>query len=82
MSFARFRSEPIYDVMWEWEQWSKRISLDSLSRALGIESPKGELDGSKVYDYYLAGRVDEIYDYCLRDVRATRAIYKRMNFLE
>ena len=83
ISFARYRSEPVYDVMWEWEHWgNKRISLDRLAQALGIESPKDGIDGSKVYDYYQEGRTSEIYDYCLRDVKATREIYRRMNFLQ
>ena len=85
ISFRRFQQEPVYDVMREWEGWSTRdsISLDTLSRALGMESPKsGGVDGSQVYDFYLAGRLQEIYDYCLRDVRVTRAIYRRMTFEE
>ena len=83
ISFARYRSESVYDVMWEWEHWgNKRISLDRLAQALGIESPKDGIDGSKVYDYYQEGRTSEIYDYCLRDVKATREIYRRMNFLQ
>ena len=85
ISFRRFQQEPVYDVMREWEAWSTRdtISLDTLSRALGMESPKsGGVDGSQVYDFYLAGRVQEIYDYCLRDVRVTREIYRRMTFEE
>ena len=73
----------MYDVMQEWGKWGREnISLDTLSKALGIQSPKDELDGSKVYDYYLGGRVQEFYDYCLRDVAATKAIYQRMNFIE
>ena len=85
ISFRRFQQEPVYDVMREWEVWSTRdtISLDRLSRALGLESPKsGGVDGSQVYDFYLAGRLQEIYDYCLRDVRVTREIYRRMTFEE
>ena len=83
ISFARYRSEPVYDVMWEWEHWgNKRIGLDRLAQALGIISPKDGIDGSKVYDYYKEGKTQEIYDYCLRDVRATREIYRRMNFLQ
>ena len=85
ISFRRFQQEPVYDVMREWEFWSTRdtISLDTLSRALGIESPKsGGVDGSQVYDFFLAGRLQEIYDYCLRDVRVTRDIYRRMTFEE
>ena len=85
LSFRRYQQEPVYDVMREWEAWSTRdfISLDTLSRALGMESPKsGGVDGSQVYDFYLAGRLQEIYDYCLRDVRVTRDIYRRMTFEE
>jgi len=81
--FARYRSYPIYDVMHEWAMWSRdTVGLDTLTKALGFESPKTELDGSKVYDYHKAGRDQEIYDYCMRDVEATRKIYKRMNFIE
>ena len=83
LSFARFRSEPVYDVMWEWERWgNRRTSLNTLARALGVETPKDGIDGSKVYDYYREGKLQDIYKYCLRDVRATREIYRRMNFLQ
>ena len=82
LSFARYRNEPIFDVMEEWGLWGRdNIRLDVLCKALGVESPKGDLEGSKVYDYYLEGRQQEIYEYCLKDVRATRQIYMKMNFL-
>ena len=81
LSFARYRSDPVYDVMEEWECWGRgNISLGELSEALGLVSPKGELDGSKVYDYYQDGRLDEVYRYCMEDVRTTRAIYRKMTF--
>ncbi|MGH7816933.1 MAG: ribonuclease H-like domain-containing protein, partial [Candidatus Binatia bacterium] len=51
--FTRFRNAPIYDTMQEWSKWGREhMSLDSLSKALGIPSPKENLDGSKVYPYY------------------------------
>ena len=82
ISFARYRNDQVYDVMEEWGKWGRdRISLDALARALGIQSPKGNLDGSKVYGYYLEGRLQEIYDYCLADVIATREAYNRLNFV-
>ena len=82
LSFNRFRNDQVYDVMVERDMCGReRISLDNLARAMGIQSPKGDIDGSQVYDYYLAGRLDEIYEYCLRDVRATAEIYRRMNFI-
>jgi len=82
LSFARYRSAPIYDTMKEWEKWGAiGVSLHKLTIALGIQSPKEEgIDGSKVYDYYLAGKSDEIAKYCMRDVEATRRVYKRLTF--
>jgi hypothetical protein len=82
LSFARYRNNPIFDTLCEWEKWgSKGCSLHKLSIALGIASPKEEgIDGSKVYDYFLAGKIDEIAEYCKRDVDATRKVYKRMIF--
>jgi hypothetical protein len=53
-------------------------SLDDLCLAFGVKSPKGDMDGSKVYEYYQAGRHSEIQDYCRDDVQATREIYRRM----
>ena len=82
LNFARYRSDPIYDTMKEWEKWGAMgTSLHKLSIALGIASPKEEgIDGSKVYDYYLAGKGDEIIKYCKRDVDATRKVYNKMTF--
>jgi hypothetical protein len=81
--FARYRSQPVYDLMWEFSKWRYRHKLDDLAKVLGLESSKQDrLDGSKVYDYFLAGRHQEIADYCLRDVEVARAIYLRMNFLD
>jgi hypothetical protein len=82
LNFARYRNNPIYDTMHEWERWSGRIKLDELAKVFGFESSKGELDGSKVYDYYKEGRLEEIYRYCRADVELTRKIYNRMNFVE
>lgn len=82
LSFARYKNFPIYDTMREWEKWSSSlIGLDTLAHALGLESSKdGGIDGSQVYDYYLLGKYEEIYQYCKRDVQLTRKIYKRMVF--
>ena len=52
--------------------------LDYWCRRFGIESPKHGLDGSKVASAYAAGRIDEIGEYCLRDVRATAELFSRI----
>ncbi len=37
-------------------------------------------DGSKVFDYFKAGKLEEIYEYCKADVDAVRAVYKKIVF--
>jgi 3'-5' exonuclease len=55
---------------------TKRFNFDFYTRAFGLVSPKSEgVDGSKVGEYYKAGRIDEIAEYCLRDVNATWELY-------
>ena len=82
LSFARYRNNPIFDTMHEWEKWSgKGTGLHRLTLAMGLASPKEEgIDGSKVYDYFLAGKTNEIFEYCKRDVEATRKVYNRITF--
>jgi predicted PolB exonuclease-like 3'-5' exonuclease len=81
--FTRYRSQPIFDTMHQWNKWSPRkfISLDRLAKVLGLESSKGQgIDGSRVYDKFCAGCHEEIADYCMRDVELVRQIYYRMSF--
>jgi hypothetical protein len=55
-----------------------RYSLEYWCRRFDIESPKGSIDGSQVARVYRAGRIDDIGEYCLRDVRATAQLYQRL----
>lgn len=85
LSFARYRNDPIYDIMWEWRKWSSfpSISLDSLAKALGLKSSKdGGIEGKDVWRAYQDNRQQEIYDYCKRDVEVTRSIYNKMVFTQ
>jgi predicted PolB exonuclease-like 3'-5' exonuclease len=66
--------------MTAWAGARNRVSLDKLCKAFGIETPKGGIDGSKVWDYVKAGKIDEVAAYCARDVEATRKVYKRLTF--
>lgn len=72
-------TERVYDTMTRWAGFNNRIKLDTLARALGVGG-KGDIDGSMVYDYYAAGRIDELKTYCANDVEMTRVIYRRMTF--
>lgn len=72
----------VFDTKVAWSgtsQYSGQSSLDALSKGFGFEG-KGDLDGSKVYDYWLAGRYDEIAEYNKQDVEQCRQLYKRMTF--
>lgn len=83
LSFARYRSRPIFDTMKEWELWAWRpgIKLEELAGVLRLGMTKTEgMDGSCIYDRFREGRHQEIADYCLRDVELTREIYYRLTF--
>ena len=85
LSFARYRSQPIYDLMCEWECWAfgAKVSLDRLSQIFSLPTSKTEgINGAKVSELFDQGRHQEIRDYCLRDVKLTRAIYRRMTFVD
>jgi DNA polymerase elongation subunit (family B) len=82
LSFARYRSAPVFDTMREWSKWGQGqyTSLDVLATALGIESPKAHMSGADVYDYWRADRGSEILEYCRGDVEVLRRVYRRMTF--
>lgn len=72
----------VFDTMTQFAGFGNRISLDKLCLALGIKSPKGEIDGSMVGQYVADGRIEEVSEYCKRDVVATREVYQRMTFTD
>jgi hypothetical protein len=79
----RYSSDLVYDTYHEWTKWHmarKSGSLDYLASVFGLPSSKDGIDGSQVYDFYLAGRGREIIEYCKRDVELTRQIFYRLTF--
>ncbi len=55
---------------------TRRYNFDFFTRAFGITSPKeAGVDGSKVAEYFSDGRINEISEYCLRDVKATWELF-------
>jgi len=69
-----------YDTMTAWAGYKDRISQDNLCKALGMEGKPADIDGSKVWDFYKAGRYEEIRQYNAGDVEKVRTIYNRLNF--
>jgi Predicted 3'-5' exonuclease related to the exonuclease domain of PolB len=80
VDLSEFHVRGVFDTMHRWWLGAKRnVSLDDIAWALGIESSKtGEVEGSKVFDLYQAGKLAEIREYNLNDVRVTRRVYERM----
>ena len=66
-------------TMLTWAGYGGRVSLDSLCRALTIPSPKDcGMDGSQVFDAWLAGEYDSIETYCLADAMAAADVWQRL----
>ena len=81
VNLAEYNVRGVFDTMHRWWLGDKRsrVSLDDLAWALGIESSKtDEVEGSKVFDLYQAGKLEKIREYNLNDVRVTRKVYERM----
>jgi hypothetical protein len=81
IDLGEFRVQGVYDTMRAWWLGDRRsrVSLDDVAWSLGFESSKtADVEGSRVFDLYQAGRLAEIREYNLNDVRVTRKVYERM----
>jgi len=80
VDLGEYRVRGVFDTMHAWWLGAKRfVSLDDIAWALGIESSKtATAEGSKVFELYQAGKLAEIREYNLNDVRVTRKVYERM----
>ena len=76
----RFSTERHFDVreiLTNFERYRKG-TLEFFCQIFGVNSPKNEIDGSKVGDYFKQGKLDEIARYCLADCKATGELYLRL----
>ncbi len=80
VNLSEYNVRGVFDTMHRWWLGAKRnVSLDDIAWALGIESSKtNEVEGSKVFELYQAGKLEQIREYNLNDVRLTRKVYERM----
>jgi len=76
----RANCEHVFDTMTAWAGYGNYYSQDAMCRDLGVKSPKGEMDGSKVWDYIKAGRIAEVVEYNREDVRSLRECHQLMTF--
>ena len=78
--FREFHVRGVFDTMHHWWLGAKRfVSLDDIAWALGIESSK-TADGGRQQSFRIVsgGKLAEIREYNLNDVRVTRKVYERM----
>lgn len=78
-------SDFVFDTMTAWAGWGGRVSLTRLCAALGLPAKGSEIgeedmDGSRVWDFMQAGRLDDIAEYCRADVERVRLLHRRLTF--
>lgn len=73
-------TKDFYCTQMAWAGFGGRMSQDNLCKALGIEGKPDDIDGSKVWDFYKAGKIDRIEEYNRHDVETVIEIYNRINF--
>jgi len=65
--------------MWRFGDYKSYTSLDLLAYSLGIDSPKHGLHGAEVSKAFWQGdRIDDIVEYCKRDIFTTAQIYLKL----
>ena len=72
---------PHLDTMelWKFGDYKHYTSLNLLTNILGIESPKGDIDGSQVARvYYEENDLKRIVSYCENDTLAVARVYLRL----
>jgi len=69
--------------LWRFGDYKNYTSLNLLAACLGVPSPKGDIDGSKVGEVYWGEKgIDRIAAYCQKDVVTVAQILLRFRNLE
>lgn len=68
----------LLDILSEYRA-TQPFGLETWCQMLGIESPKeGDVVGATVAKAFHEGRIQEVIEYCLRDVRGTAEVFRRL----
>ena len=73
---------PHIDTMelWKFGEYKSFVSLNLLAHALGVPTPKDDIDGSQVGEVYWSQKdLPRIVTYCQKDVITVAQVYLRMN---
>jgi len=69
--------------LWKFGDYKSFSSLDLLAAVFGIESPKGDMDGSIVWSVYWVDKdIERIKNYCMRDVVTVAQLLLRFKSME
>jgi len=68
-------------TMKAWAGYRDTISQVNLCKALGFAGKPDDIDGSKVWDFVKAGKVERVAEYNKGDVETVIKMYKKLNFL-
>ena len=73
----RYYTTTVYDTMQIWSNWNmpRYPKLDTLAAVLDLEGKSGS--GDQVSKWFEANDWERIKQYCMQDVRLTRAVYRR-----
>lgn len=73
-------SKDVIDIMeiFQGPNFHDYVSQDTVCKYFNIEGKPGDIDGSKVYDFWMDGKYDEVALYNMDDVKKVRALYKVM----
>lgn len=81
LPFSGRHNQHFYCTMQAWAGYNKYISQDKLCKILGLDGKPDDIDGSQVYDYWKAGKIDDIANYNKSDVETVIKIYNRLEFV-
>jgi len=65
--------------VWSFGSWGNSARLGHLAEILDIPTPKEEIKGSEVNAAYWNGQLEEIKEYCERDIKATADLMLRLS---
>jgi len=69
----------VTDMSDDWKQkFAWAFSFDEMCYELGVQSPKDVINGSDVHKYYWSGRLEEIKNYCEKDVNSSIDVSKKI----
>jgi len=75
--FSTDRHFDVREIMTNYERYRKG-TLEFFCEIFGVPSPKADINGKNIGDYFKAGKLDEIAKYCLGDCRATSQLYQKL----